>query len=58
MEDAENLLTGFGRELFQSLYEALEQLYAKFADANDRIQIAFQNYPDCRRMVAVDARIF
>jgi transposase len=54
LEDAENQLTGFGRELFQSLYEELVQLDEKIGDADDRIQIAFQRIPDCQRIAAVE----
>lgn len=54
LEDAENQLTGFGRELFQSLYEELVQLDEKIGDADDRIQIAFQRTPDCQRIAAVE----
>src|ERR1039458_5921782 len=54
LEDAENQLTGFGRELFQSLYEELVQLDEKISDADDRIQIAFQRTPDCQRIGAVE----
>jgi transposase len=54
LEDAENPLTGFGRNLFRSLYEELAQLDEKIADADGRIQIAFQNHPDCRRIAAVE----
>ena len=43
LEDAESQLTGFGRELFQSLYEELAQMDEKIAVADGRIQIAFQN---------------
>lgn len=54
LEDAGNQLTGFGRVLFQSLYEELAQLDEKIAAADKRIQIAFQNTPDCRRIAAVE----
>lgn len=54
LEDAENQLTGFGRELFQCLYEELAQLDEKIGAADGRIQIAFQNTPDCRRIAAVE----
>lgn len=54
LEDAENQLTGFGRNLFRSLYEELAQLDEKIADADHRIQIAFQENPDCRRIAAVE----
>lgn len=54
LEDAENQLTGFGRELFRSLYEELAQLDEKISDADHRIQIAFQSTPDCRRIAAVE----
>ena len=54
LEDAESRLTGFGRELFQNLYEELAQLDEKIAAADGRIQIAFQNIPDCRRIAAVE----
>jgi len=54
LEDAENQLTGSGRDLFRSLYEELTQLDVKVADADSRIQIAFQNHPDCRRISAVE----
>jgi transposase len=47
-------LTGFGRELFRSLYEELVQLDEKISDADHRIQIAFQSIPDCRRIAAVE----
>lgn len=54
LEDAESQLTGFGRELFQSLYEELAQLDEKITDADGRIQLAFQNTPDCQRIAAVE----
>ena len=54
LEDAENQLTGFGRELFRSLYEELAQLDEKIAGADSRIQTAFQNHPDCQRIAAVE----
>lgn len=54
LEDDENQLTGFGRELFRNLYEELTQLDEKIAVADKRIQIAFQNTPDCRRIAAVE----
>jgi transposase len=54
LEDAENQLTGFSRDLFRSLYEELVQLDEKIADADSRIQIAFQSNPDCRRIAAVE----
>jgi transposase len=54
LEDAENQLTGFGRELFRGLYEELAQLDEKIAGADSRIQIAFQNHPDCQRIAAVE----
>src|SRR5579875_1748443 len=54
LEDAGNQLTGFGRILFQSLDEELAQLDEKIAAADKRIQIAFQNTPDCRRIAAVE----
>jgi transposase len=54
LEDAENQLTGFGRDLFRGLYEELTQLDEKIADADNRIQTAFRNHPDCRRISAVE----
>jgi transposase len=54
LEDAENQLTGFGRELFQGLYDELVQLDEKIGDADKRIQIAFQRTPDCQRIAAVE----
>ena len=54
LEDAENQLSGLGRQLFRSLYEELAQIDEKIADADDRIQIAFQSTPDCRRIAAVE----
>ena len=54
LEDAENQLTGFGRQLFRGLYEELAELDEKVAAADSRIQIAFQNTPDCRRIAAVE----
>ena len=54
LEDAESQLTGFGRELFQNLYEELAQLDEKIGDADARIQTAFQSTPDCRRIAAVE----
>jgi transposase len=54
LEDAENQLPGFGRDLFRSLYEEQAQLDEKIADADHRIQLAFQNIPDCRRIAAVE----
>lgn len=54
LEDAENQLTGFGRELFRSLYEELAQLDERIDEADHRIQVAFQNTPDCKRIAAVE----
>jgi transposase len=54
LEDAENQLTGAGRELFRSLYEELTELDEKIAAADDRIQVAFQSTPNCRRIAAVE----
>lgn len=54
LEDASNQLTGFGRELFSDLYEELAQLDEKIIAADNRIQIAFQNTPDCQRIAAVE----
>jgi transposase len=54
LEDAENQLTGSGRDLFRCLYEELTQLDEKVAGADSRIQIAFQNHPDCHRISAVE----
>jgi transposase len=54
LDDAQNQLTGFGRELFQSLYQELAELDVKITDAEARIQTAFQNHPDCRRIAAVE----
>lgn len=54
LEDAENQLTGFSRDLFRKLYEELVQLDEKIADADSRIQIAFQSNADCRRIAAVE----
>jgi transposase len=54
LEDAQNQLTGFGRELFQGLYEELAQLDEKIAAADSRIQIAFRGNPDCQRISAVE----
>jgi len=52
--------TGFGQELFRSLYEELAELNEKIADADKRIQITFQKHPGlptdrhCRRSGAFD----
>ena len=54
LEDAENQLTGASRELFQSLYEELAEFEEKIAAADNRIQIAFPNPPNCRRIAAVE----
>jgi len=54
LEDAENQLTGFGRELFHSLYEELVQLDVRIDAADHQIQIAFENNPDCQRIAAVE----
>lgn len=54
LEDAENQLTGAGRELFRSLYEELVELDEKIAAADDRIQVAFQSTPNCQRIAAVE----
>ncbi len=54
LEDAENQLTRFSRDLCRSLYEELVKLDEKIADADSRIQIAFQSNPDCRRIAAVE----
>ena len=54
LEDAENQLTGASRELFQSLYEELAELDQKIAAADNRIQVAFKNTPNCRRIAAVE----
>ena len=53
LEDAENQLTGAGRELFRRLYEELTELDEKNA-ADDRIQVAFQTTPNCQRIAAVE----
>ena len=50
MEVAENQLTSFGREHFCRLCEELAKLNYKIADADYRIQIAFQNTPNCGRI--------
>jgi len=54
LEDAENQLTGFGRELFRGLYEELAQLDEKIVDADNRLKVAFQQNPSCRRIAAVE----
>ena len=54
LEDAENQLTGFSRDLFCSLYEELVQLGEKIADADSRIKVAFQSNPHCRRIATVE----
>jgi transposase len=54
LEDAENQLTGAGRELFQSLYEELTELDDKISAADERIHVAFQNTPNCQRIAAVE----
>lgn len=54
LEDAENQLTGFGRELFHRLYEELVLLDEKIGDADDQIQTAFRRTPDCQRIAAVE----
>jgi transposase len=54
LEDGENQLTSAGRELFRNLYEELAELDAKVADADHRIEIAFRDTPDCRRIAAVE----
>jgi transposase len=40
LEDGENQLTGFGRELFQSLYEELAQLDEKITAADSLIEVS------------------
>ena len=55
LEDAENQLTGFGRVSFHSLYGELAVLDEKIADADNRIQIAFQNHPDYRPIAAIES---
>jgi len=54
LEDAENQLTGAGRELFRSLYEESAEPDEKIAAADNRIQIAFQNTPNCQRIASVE----
>lgn len=54
LEDVSNQLTGFGRELFNDLYEELTQIDEKIVAADNRIQFAFQNTPDCQRIAAVE----
>jgi transposase len=54
LEDAENQLTGFGRQLFHGLYEKLAQLEEKIEAADRQIQLAFQDHEDCRRIGAVE----
>jgi transposase len=54
LEDAENQLTGFGRELFRGLYEELTHLEEKIASADHQIQVAFRSNPDCIRIAAVE----
>jgi hypothetical protein len=50
LEDAENQLTGFGRQLFHDLYEELAQLEEKIEAADRKIQLAFQDHEDCQRI--------
>ncbi len=54
LEDAENQLTGFGRELFRTLYDELTQLDERIDEADHRIQVAFANTPDCQRIAAIE----
>lgn len=54
VEDAGNDLTGFGRELFGSLYEELTELEEKIEAADRQIQLAFQANEDCQRIGAVE----
>jgi transposase len=54
LEDAENQLTGANRELFRSLYEELTELDRKVAAADNRIQVAFQNTPNCQRIAVIE----
>lgn len=54
LENTENQLTGFGRAFFHSLYDEFAQLDEKIVAADKRIQISFQNTPDCRRIAAVE----
>ncbi len=54
LEDGENQLRSSSRELFRDLYEELVGLDEKIADADHRIEIAFPNTPDCRRIAAVE----
>jgi transposase len=54
LEDAENQLTGASRDLFRSLYEELAELDEKIAAADNRIQVAFQNTPNCQRIAAAE----
>jgi len=54
LEDAENELTGFGRRLFNSLYDELTDLEDKIEAADRQIQLAFQGNEDCQRIGAVE----
>jgi transposase len=54
LEDAENQLTGFGRQLFCGLYEGLAQLEEKIEAADRQIKLVFQGHEDCQRIGAVE----
>ena len=54
LEDAENQLTGFSRQLFRGLYEELVQLEVRINAADHQIQLAFQGHEDCQRIGAVE----
>ncbi|MGB8477615.1 MAG: IS110 family transposase [Acidobacteriaceae bacterium] len=53
-EDAENQLTGVGRQLFHGLYEELAQLDEKIEAADRQIHLAFQGHEGCQRIGAVE----
>lgn len=54
LEDDSNELTIFTRHLFHSLYEELVELEAKIGSADQRIERAFRENAECRRIAAVE----
>jgi len=54
LEDAENQLTSFGRQLLRGLYEELAQLEEKMEAADRQIKLVFQGREDCQRIGAVE----
>lgn len=54
LEDAENELSCFTRELIQDLYEELTELTKHIKRYDQKIQVIFANHPVCQRIAKIE----